>query len=120
MAKLLKQPRVEIEAVAATTETSNISGSSTNEERKNTNVMGAGPMYTDRSGRVKMAIWGHEVASRQIRYSITLKRNYKVRDGYQETSSLDLRDLVDAIYLLNEAYELLPRTKVSREDNDGE
>jgi hypothetical protein len=120
MANLLKQPQVEIEAVEATTETSNVSESPTNEEKKNTNLMGTGPMYTDRSGRVKMAIWGHEVAKHQLRYSITLKRSYKVKDGYKETSSLDLRDLVDAIHLLNEAYELLPKTTVSKEDNDGE
>ena len=118
MAKTLKQTQVEVEVVEATMESSDVSESPAMGE-KSTNILGSGPIYKDRSGRIQMAIWAREDRQQRLRYTITLKRSYKVNDGYKETNSLDQRDLTDAIHLLSQAQEFLPKQSASVEDNDG-
>lgn len=72
-----------------------------------------GPLYKERLGRVQMSVWTREDKTGAVRFSVKLSRSYKTKDGFQETSSLDQRDLADAARLLLQAQEMLPREAAS-------
>lgn len=71
--------------------------------------IGNAPLYGERRGRVRMAVWTREDDSGTVRFSVSLTRTYKTEAGFRDTGSLDPRDLPDAIALLVSARALLPR-----------
>lgn len=66
------------------------------------------PLYKERLGRVRLAVWMREDKNGKIGFSIKMSRSYKTENGFAETSSLDQGDLANAIALLTQLQAVLP------------
>ena len=66
------------------------------------------PLYKERLGRVRLAVWMREDKNGKVGFSIKMSRSYKTEDGFAETSSLDQGDLANAITLLTQLQAVLP------------
>ena len=76
-------------------------------------VLGKSPLFKERLGRVRLAIWAREDKSGAVRFAVKLTRSYKTGTGFADTSSLDQGDLAHAVALLQQAQSLLPPLPVS-------
>ena len=75
--------------------------------------LGKTPLFKERLGRMRLAIWAREDKSGAVRFSVKLTRSYKTETGFADTSSLDQGDLAHAVALLLQAQSLLPPLPVS-------
>jgi hypothetical protein len=67
-----------------------------------------GPLYDLRSGRVQGSIWDREGPSGETRFTLSLSRSYKDKEGnWQRVSSFDPDDLPHVKEVLHKAEEIL-------------
>ena len=67
-----------------------------------------GPLYDLRSGRVQGSIWDREGPNGETRYTWSLSRSYKDKDGnWQRTTSFDAEDLPHVKEVLAKTENLL-------------
>ena len=67
-----------------------------------------GPLYDLRSGRVQGSIWDREGPNGETRFTLSLSRSYKDKEGsWQRVSSFDPEDVPHMKEVLNKAEEIL-------------
>ena len=57
------------------------------------------PVFSQKRGRLKLAIWANEASDGKCRHSVEITRTYKVDEGFRSTARLDSRDLLVAARL---------------------
>ena len=78
------------------------------EEMNSSDSLKSAPLYKERLGRVRLAVWMREDKNGKVGFSIKVSRSYKTENGFAETSSLDQGDLANAITLLTQLQAVLP------------
>ena len=68
------------------------------------------PAYSDRRGRVKLAIWENESPS-GVRYVAEITRSWKDGEEYEKTHRFDEQDLLGAAKLAHVADDWIARQK---------
>jgi len=72
-------------------------------------VAGKKPDKSFKKGRASVAIWKNEGGADGVFYTATFNRSYKSDDGWKQTQSFGLFDLVDLIWCASEAHSYIAK-----------